>query len=346
MQSRLNLGADFAFPKLHAKWARAVAGEALEQALRAGSVQALSRTYEQYGVAVRARKDVQKRLTLHLLQDLAEIAHLLKPAMGDFYLRLIDRFFLENLKTVLHYRYVPDESTDISYLLVDIPQLPPLNAQMLLEARSVHQFYSRLPANKFKADLLEILVELDDSKDMFVAETQIDALYYDHLTAALEALPPTARGVARELVRSEIDTVNIITILRNVTVYKLDRDRVAALMIPGATMDDEKLKTTLADQESQSDVVGLLPEPYRKILGAYVERPLYMSENALWGYVFALAQAHFYDYNRPIRAVPAYPFLRRFEHQNLARLFEGKYLHLNPAVIRTMMIGLDHVQAG
>jgi vacuolar-type H+-ATPase subunit C/Vma6 len=340
-----HLSSDFLFPKLHGRWSTAVAGDQLENLIRANNLQAVVRLLTERGLSTGERVEVQKDLTRSLIAELAGIQRFLSPALAHLYSRLIDGYFLDNLKTLLHYRYFPPQSgqNDIRTLLVDNLELPPLPAELMLEAKSVHQFFKLIPAHELRDRLLIILVELDDTHDLFTAESRIDALYFEWLLTAARELPVTIRHLALAFVRLEIDITNMVTLLRNLTVYKMPEERIFGLMIPGGALLAEDALTPLCSVSERRMFSDQLPREYRKMLAGHEADEIYRSENILWTHLYVMAEQAFKDYNHPARAVVAYPYLRRFEHTNLARLFEAAYLRLEPAIVRSMMIGVNHV---
>jgi vacuolar-type H+-ATPase subunit C/Vma6 len=338
-----NLSTDFVFPKLHGRWAAAVKGEKLAALIRGGTVQAVARTLAETGVIVTDRLEVQKRLNEKLIREYTEMARLLPPALAAFYVCLADRALVDNLKTILHYRYFPKPTPNIHSLLISAPQLPQLPTEKLLEARSVHQFHLLLPRHPFTEHILPVLVELDDSRDLFVAEAQMDALYFRLLLETAGQTPLPVRRLAEGLVQAEIDIINIVLLLRNLSLYKLTAAEVMRLLIGGSSFPGAASAADAAAAPSAERLAQLLPRQYRAAVAGVDGRPLYQAENALWCILYTDAETAFRDFNHPERSAVAYPYLKRFEHLNLARLFEGLVLGLNPALLESMMIGRRHV---
>ncbi len=344
MQSSFSdLSTDFLFPKLHGMWAHALAGERLLQLVRAGQREALARALAPWEIDLTQRAEVQKRLTQHLIDVLARVIRITDRRTSAFYAAFIDRYFFENLRTILHYHYFPERDVRIEFLLIDSPHLPQLDVDALLEARSVHRFFRALPPHETRDALLPILTELDDSQDLFVAEGRLDRLFYKSLTAHAAALPRASRATGQELVGMEIDIHNLVMILRNASLYRLPQESLMELVIPdGALLDDEALRALTATQQQRLQT-GRLPPTYRKALAPLVERELYESENALANVLYAAARRAFSDFNAPGRAAPAFPYLKRYEALNVGRVFEGQHFALDPGEITSMLIGVDHV---
>ena len=103
-----NVGSDYVFAKLHARWSQAVYGDRLRRLVDDGTPEALARTLAPLGIDARDRTEVQRQLTRLLLEEMAHVRALLDERTGAFCSALIGRYHLDNLKTVLTYRYGPE----------------------------------------------------------------------------------------------------------------------------------------------------------------------------------------------------------------------------------------------
>ncbi len=337
----MHLSHDFLFSKVHGRWAASFRLEDIERLLRSGDLDGLRRALTDAGVATEQRAGVQRKLTERLIEEVGTVRDLAPPDGTKFFDRFVDKYFFENLKTILHYRYFPQQGKDIRLLLVESSYLPNMDAPLLLEARSVHEFYRHLPPHSLKNELLPLLVELDDTHDLFVTESRLNALYYRWL---LESIPQgagnTFKQTARELATTEIEIDNIVMALRNVAVYHLAPEQIEELAVPGGPELSVQDVRRLCESNDRHGAVEQLPPVYRRRLQPLVNDPVYRSENALWTMLYRKACDAFRDFNHPARSLAAFPYLKRTEALNLGRLFEGLYLQLSPAIIRTMLIGM------
>lgn len=337
------LSYDFLFSKLHGMWAQALAGDRLLKLVQGHRTQDLGRALSPLGVDVSNRAEVQKDLTRHLIDVLAGIRRLLDKRTGAFYARLIERYFFENLKTVLHYYYFPEQEVAIEFLLIDSPHLPHMDVDALLAAGHINKFFNRLPAHELNPDLLPILVALDDTRDIFVAESKLDQLYFAGLCSDTRRLPLAIRGIATELAGTEIDVNNLVTIMRNAHLYGLAAEDVAALCIAGGFVLDQTLCLRIAQAADENAMSDMVPPEYARILRPLAANELYVREHALWNHLYRRAHSAFADYDAPALSVIAFPFLKRFEVLNINRVFEGCHFGLEADEIDSMMIGVSHV---
>ena len=337
--SHMNASSDFMFAKLHGRWASSFTENKIVRLVRGENIQVLARELAALPVSLEDRTQVQQQLNSHLIRELAGIRRFLSQGEAHFYTHFLDKFFFENLKTVLHYRYAATAEDDIRSLLVSSPVLEKFDIDELVEASSLHQFYRRLPDHPVKGEVLPILVELDSTRDLFVAESKLDILYYRSFLDAARELGRATRTTAEELVRTEIDISNAIVFLRNAAIYQLGRDTIRDLTIGGGMSIDAASIDKLLVCETRPEVEHSLPQPYGRTVGKAGDEPLYMCENRLWTLLHMKAYEAFNDFGNPVRAAIAFPFLKRAEHLNLGRVFEGLYLKLAPRLVETMLIG-------
>lgn len=338
-----NLSEDFLFPKLHGIWSRSLAGAALQRLIQSGREETLSRALAGLGIDASRREVVQKQIVAAHIGELAAVRRLAEARTAGFYSAFIERHFFENLKTVLHYHYLPEHGVSMQFLLIEAPGLPRFDAEALLAARTTHQLFRSLPEHACRESLLPVLVELEDSHDILMAECRLDRMFYAALLAAAEGLPRSTRRVGCDLVRTEVDIVNLVMILRNAVMYHLSAEVLRGLCLEGGRHLSPRELEPLLGATAIPALVAALPRPYRGLLEPWVSGELYLSENALWNHLYRLAHGLFTDYDHPASSVVAFPFLKRFEMLNIGRVFEGIHFGLGPADIHEMMIGAGHV---
>ncbi len=335
-----DLSTEFLFAKLHGMWAKALAGPPLQALIEGRADSALFRILAERGIEPRDRPRVQKGLLTHLIHVLGGVMQLTGADVAAFYRRLIERFHIENLKTILHYRYFPERDVDIHVLLIESPFLPLLDAEALLDAPSIHRFFQLLPDMELRSRLLPILVELDDSRDLFVAEAHLDQLYFRGLTEGLPELPAQVREAAEELVKMEVDVCNVIILLRNAALYSLPADRIVDLLLPGGALLTVSSARQLAEAGSPESIRQHLPVRYQRPLAGLDPGSLHLWENGLWRLLYRRAYRRFRDFNEAGASLAAFPYLKRFETLNIGRVYEGFHFELQTEDILAMMIGL------
>ena len=341
MKPVTNASHDFLFAKVHGMWANAVRGDKLQRLLRSTTVENLQRELTALGFANTRREAFHKELVEREMTVLNGIRSRLDRRTAAFYDAIMARVYYENLKTVLNYRFLPEREVDIASLLIELPWLPALPVEDLLQTQDLEDFLGRLPMAfpEDAAPMAELIRELSENLDIMAAECAIDQLNYANLLNRAEATPMGIRGELGRLLRREIDIVNLCMLLRSVRTYHLPPERLSRFWVhDGDTLSADVLDE-LAQSESHPAVIRSLPHPFQTMLEPFSTAELFLSENTLWNHLFQEAMARFRDFDRPSLSIAAYPFLLRSETLNLGRVFEGVHFGIPSRDMRDMMIG-------
>ena len=336
-----NASHDFLFAKLHGMWANAVKGEALQRLTSSGTTENLIRELRNFGLDASSRSAFHKNLILREMKQLGAIQAQLDDATALFYGALIDRVFYDDVKTVLHYFFFPENKTDINYLLVELPQHPAFPVDELLQAPNIDAFVRHLPVVDPDDHLEDIVRQLDRDHDMMTAECQIDKVHYRDLLRLAGRTPLDIRREAVLAVRRNIDIINVTILLRDVYLYHFEPEKMAGYWIDdGEQLKPEDLTALVAANGGVARTIHGLPKDFRELLEPFAAAELYLCENALWNYLYRYVYSLFRDYNRPALSIVAYPFLLRFETLNIGRVYEGVHFAIPPRDMQDMMIGV------
>lgn len=336
-----NASHDFLFAKLHGMWANAVKGEALQRLTNSGTTENLVRELRSFGLDASSRSAFHKNLILREMKQLAAVQAQLDDATAMFYGAVIDRVFYDDVKTVLHYYFFPEDKTDITYLLVALPHHSAFPLDELLQAPNVEAFVQRLPVVDPEDHLDEIVRQLDRDRDMMTAECQIDKVHFRDLLRLAGRTPLDIRQEAVLTVRRNIDIINVTMLLRDVYLYHFEPEKMAGYWIDnGELLKPEELTALVTANGDVARTINGLPKVFRELLAPFAAAELYLCENALWNYLHRYVYSLFRDYNRPALSIVAYPFLLRFETLNIGRVYEGVHFAIPPRDMHDMMIGV------
>jgi len=334
------LGSDFLFVKMHGMWASAIAGDRLDAMVKAHSLTTLARHLESEGISVQRHADVQRELVRQFLGQVGMLVPMLKPPVAAWYRCLIDRWHVENLKTVLRLYFVPDKTLGQQSLLTESPYLPTIDVERVLAAKSLDGVCRRLPRGPFTDGFVEAVRDVDEHSELLTAECRLDAFYFARFLDASRHLPRGMRRLANTLLRTEIDFLNLVVLLRNVTLYHMPAERMGELAIPGGHLLGRQEIVHLAGQTTPEDVLAGLPREYAALVRSGLGGELHVCENALWSWLYRTAERAFRNFDRPAETLVAYPILKLTEIVNISRLYEGLYFGLGVGDIRNMMVGL------
>ena len=339
MKSGAAVSAEYLFVRVHALWTMGLQGDTLRSLIQSRAEGDLFRTLHEWGIDPSDRTLVQKRLIEHMLDELGRVMVLCEPEMAAWYQTQMERFFFDNLKTLLHYRYFPERDVDIHLLLVESPYLPHLDPGLLLETPSPQRFTQLLPGFSGKEHFIAVVGEMEENRDIFRAEAQVDRLYLGLLRKAAAGLPDPAGPCGLDLVKTECDVLNALTLLRNAAVYHLPPEQIEPVIHPHGRLKPAAW-VALAAQNSVETIRAALPSGLRRVLRGLDTGRMHLWENALWELLWHHAWSAFRDFGEPEDSLTAFPYLKWLQTLNINRIYEGFYFHLDPADILSMMIGL------
>lgn len=338
LKSNFNASHDFIFAKLHGMWANAAKDDRLDKLIHAENVESLVRMLMEFNLDASKRNAFHRNLIMRDIETLSSIAALLDDGTAGFYRSFIERTYFENVKVLLNYHFFPRRETNISYLLVDIPGVSPVDIPKLTSIKDVEEFLREFPKLHYSEEIDAIVRRLDADRDIIIAECELDKLAYKNKLVAADKVPSGIRSQCKEMIRMAIDIVNLCTLLRNVHTYHLDRDRISEMWIGGGKALSPGKLTELSDCESVLEAVSRLPSEFQNVLLPFYDAELYVSENALWTMLYKRAKQHFSDYNHSDLSIIAFPFLKRFETLNLRRVYEGMHFGIKSSDMHDMMI--------
>lgn len=332
---------DFIFAKLHGMWANSIRGEVLDRLVLSGTMETLQRNFQSIGLNASKREDFNTALYLREHSRINEIARLLDSSCADFYSAYMARAYYDNIKTLLHYRYFPELESDIRWLIYDVPGLPAMNPDDILGSKTSAEFIHKIPMDfgLMQDVFTEIVLVLEKKRDIVRAECKLDQLYYNNVLDAASRMPSGMRKEVRQLVRTQIDVLNICMLLRNIRTYRIAGATMQSFWLEEGMLLDKARLTALSEEKDIARAVRELPVVYSKILAPFTEAMLQLSENVLWNHIYKEALKLFQNFDKPALAIVAFPFLLHFETQNLGRIYEGVRFGIPSRDIRDMIIG-------
>lgn len=334
-----NPGKDFLYARLHGLWSNAVQGEFLVQLAESATEENCCRLLNQHGIACEAGRGFQRSIKEHELAVYTLMQKLVSKEMAEYFTSVINDFDFENLKLLLHARFLPDDLLYLDDLLVKTNALKQLDIKKLLALRDLNEFCDKLPCSpQYRPQLTQIAGRLAENHDMMEAECALDRLEYSSRLDASLKLSQPYRQPAEELVRREIDGRNLSILLRNINFYHFSNERMQDIWLIGGTLSTEFLDSLNAGS-SPADLIAALPPRYARILAPLVSQELYISENALWSNLWQDGLKLFRDTVTPEKSLIAFPYLLRFETMNIVRIYEAIRFGLPASDLKKMLIG-------
>jgi vacuolar-type H+-ATPase subunit C/Vma6 len=340
LASSIDTGKDYVFANLHGRWSGFLRGEELARIVQSASPDLLTRALGSHGMPVASYDRARQELVKHLGDELAQVTARLDSATGDYYRAFLRRFWYEDLKTVLHVRAIGARDVPVEDLLVDLPSLPRLPFERLMQAKDGAAFAEALPKpHRGRREIVALVDRLAADGDIPQADGALDRLFFAELLAAAQGCPRGGRELACELVGLEIDIVNVITLLRNRRTYQLPSEEVLSLCIPDGPGTHGSRLERLAEANGPAEAAMIVPRPLSTCLQDRTLDQLSQIEDELREALFKRARRGFRDFEKPVRTSIAYPYLKWTEVVNLGRVCEGFRFGMLPAELSPILIG-------
>lgn len=337
-----NSSSEFLFAKLHGMWANAVKGERLDKLLNSTTPEILQRNLHDIGLDGSNREAFHLDLIMRKLRILDSAARMLDSTGAAFYRALSARSFYEDLKTIIHERFVKGESpANISRLLISVPLMPEFDLHELFAAKNTEAFVKALPLEEIAGgmEIRNAIFQLDKDGDFMAVDSVIDQQFFNAVISVAEKMPQSIRKYSVSLVGGEIDAINISMLLRNARTYHFSSARMRVLLLANGWNIDGRQLRDLAQLDTLQKIIAHLPAVYNRLLAPLTDTDLYKSENAMWNFNHKQALKCFRDFTCPDCSIVAFPFLIHYETLNIWRIFEGIHFGIPARDIQDMMIG-------
>jgi V/A-type H+-transporting ATPase subunit C len=178
-------------------------------------------------------------------------------------------------------------------------------------------------------------------KTLFPLEIALDRFYHVNLLDSIRGLSGKDRGVARRLIRIEIDLLNINWIIRFRSLYKLPLERTLQYIIPsGFTIDQAAVKEAYASEKVVGILQGIVKKKYPSLAALLTAPPgdtnsrLLLIERILQEILMIEVRKILSGYPFSIGIILAYFILKRNEIRRLTAVLNAKQYKLTKQRIR------------
>jgi len=286
-------------------------------------------------VFARPEIDIDPRIAEKFLteKEIAWHAELLADVKGpirDLVAHFLEKYEIENIKTVLRARGNRRDRDNIEYIARgDLPNAIPYRG--LLEADTIEDAIALLSGTPYMKPALEALDDFYERKTLFPIETSLEIDYYSRLQEKVQNLSKRDRKIAEDLIGIEIDQKNIEWLVRLKFYYDIPVADLLDYNIPGGKHVDRSKLIKVFQSESVETVLNVaLEQFFGKAARFFAKNPqaakLYVLEIILWNYLVAEARKLLGGFPFTIGTVLSYLILKRAEIRNLITILNGKIL--------------------
>jgi V/A-type H+-transporting ATPase subunit C len=210
-------------------------------------------------------KGVEYALRLNLIRTFRKILSFVEGETGEKYVSIfLSRWDVHNIKTILRGRKVHIPTQDIRECLIPAGTLDDATVVELLKQPDIKGVIDLLATwgHPSAAPLTSHFEEFIARSDLVILEYALDRYYYEESLRLVQGRSRDEQ-IVRDIVSTEIDVINIKTILT------LLRDRIEPadgekLLLSGGKVLDQKVLRAMIRETSPSDILKYLEQtPYR-----------------------------------------------------------------------------------
>ncbi len=274
-----------------------------------------------------------------LITDALKVAHYLKG-----HEKLIFRFVyrkqeVEDLKKMLRTLSMGHELSTLDRRILFISRYSKINFDVSLQAKTIRELVDSLEGTNF-FNVLDPLVEGENTINLFTAETLLDLYYYNKIFSQIEKY---YTGKDAEILRQafgyEVDFKNLLWVYRGKKYYHLGKE----VLFSNAIGHRYKLKKQqLADLVEATTEDGMIDVLKKTYLAKYID-----FEGDNWESDFLTRLGHLQLLNMrlyPFSVAPmiGYIFLKELETQNITTIIEGVRYKQDPSKFDQYLAKLGH----
>jgi len=252
--------------------------------------------------------------------------------------RYLDRYDLQNVKTIVRSKTYGASAAEVEEDLVPAGSFPLEFLRELIESKTLDEAFRRLEDTIYAQALAGLGAKASEVTDWSGWEDRVSSIYYSELLASI---PPSteANRLMRQFVQTEIDIVNLKTLLR---VWAAKASFKREIFLPGGremTVEDLEEMMML---EKAALMARLSETSFYESIAGDLERVEATGVGALLRKVekVHLIEAARYSHLHPLSILPILDFIVRKDRevQNIRLIARGKESGLSTEVIRELLV--------
>ncbi|WP_456413754.1 V-type ATPase subunit [Thiolapillus sp.] len=209
---------------------------------------------------------LEQFLATVLVGESIKLMRCLNSSERNFIRHWMRRLELINLKFLLRTKFSGSQPIDPSRHLLDLAGLGSLELQTLINTDSIEEFLRQLQSSSYRSMARPARKAFEEHRSLFDVEAALDANYYSHLVQLASALEGRHKQQTESLLRTWLDQINLVSLLRFRFVYKLSPPHAYFLLAPGGHRLSLRTLQQLAQLASVKEVVEHLPAPLQQQL--------------------------------------------------------------------------------
>lgn len=290
-------------------------------------------------------KGAEEGLKIEFIREVQEIRSWIPPALQEIFDLVIERWDIFNLKAILRGKHFGATNEEIIESLFPAGHLSKGALEFLAMQASIREVIDALATwgSHLARPLTENFKDYAENRNLALLELALDKYYYQYIFSRLRKKRDLNQQLTVEMIRREIDLVNLMTILKTRR-EQLDPETVQDFFIPGGKFITEEHFAKLAEVREVEDVNPLLEKtPYRIPLEAGVKEFLKtdlisMIERKMEEYMLKKLIDLFRADPLSMAIIIAYLWSKYNEVVNLRIILRGKAVGMSEQAIREALV--------
>lgn len=283
------------------------------------------------------RNEVERALYRYRILVMEKIMLYLGDEYKIFLKKYMLRYEIEDLKLIFEVvrgSYTPENIEDHLFSSFRYSEI---NFAELIEQSTVLQVLDKLKGTKYYR-LIQPYCEHVDEKFSFYIEMILDKYYYHQLIAAAKKLPKEENNKSTELLRRNIDLLNLEWIYRATKYFDMSKEEILNFVLDyGYSYDYEKLKDLIYSYDLNKLLIHLADSQYAFLFNHENDIDMYM-ERRIDRYTYYKSLSLYRTSILNFGKVLAYVQLIEFEVKDVISVIESKRYNLNAKEISKYLI--------
>ncbi len=290
-------------------------------------------------------KGAEEGLKIEFVREVREIRSWIPPALQKIFDLVIERWDIFNLKAILRGKHFGAAEEEIIESFFPAGHLSQRVLEFLARQASIREVIDALATwgSHLARPLTENFKEYAENRNLALLELSLDRYYYQYVFTRLRRKRDLNQQLTVEMIRREIDIVNLMTILKTRR-EKLDSEKVKEFFIPGGKFISEDHFAKLTEVREVEDINPLLEKtPYRIPFEVGIKEFLKtdlvsMIERKMEEYMLKKLIGLFKADPLSMAIIIAYLWSKYNEIVNLRIILRGKAVGMNEEAIREALV--------
>jgi V/A-type H+-transporting ATPase subunit C len=299
------------------------------------------------GVTTLDARRIEQSLKAELIDQYLMVLRSTRGAIRDVFEELLRRLEVKNLKALIRAQAAAARTgTTEAVHVYPVEDYFKRRLSRLVDAKSLADLIAQVES-PYHEVLEPVFPEYEATQRLLVLENALDAELLGSIWAKLERLGRVDEALVRRIVGTEVDIVNLMTLLRckaeDIPVSTMRR----YLMPFAYTLDfAADVMDEVEEAENVAAAIRALPATeYKDVLSKALpvyesERRLLPFEDALWRQFFGTVRRTLKGYPVNIGTIIGFLYLKELEIRNLSTIAVGKSNNLPPDELAKLVLGV------